>query len=1434
MTNSFQELINCQLFLPEDTAKELGSIKELRVCKTSRSMQVSVIARRMFSSQELRKIENTICEALNLSAVKIEASYAENLFQEDCLEFLLESLRERSIPVNGFFENCQAKIIGSNLQITLQNGGLELLSRVECERHLSEIIHEKFGLSIGVEFIGMTAVDSEHTVNQRLRDQESLIKEENKTVKGKNFTFKLDGQPLVLNSMKPIYGKPPVGKLVPITEINENSGTVTIWGDVFGCENRETKDGRNIITSFLVTDYTGSAMIKIFADTAQASAFLPIVGGIENKKCFSVVAHGRMEYDKYDKDIVLRADSMALVEKEMRSDKAEKKRIELHAHTKMSALDGLSDTRKLIQKAAQMGHEAIAITDHGVLQAFPDAASAAKECAENNSPIRVIYGLEGYLIDDTIPAVTGSAAVSLNETLIVFDIETTGFSRQNDRIIEIGAVKIENQEITDAFNVFVNPKIPLPSEITALTGITESMLADAAGEKEALLDFYEFCGGDDAVLIAHNAAFDTSFLKAAAKRNKIYYRFTVIDTLVMARSIYTGLKNYKLATVASNIGIHTFDAHRASEDAKVLGKIFLDMLRLMQTDKSMEKVTEINERLGEVDYKKLPSYHFVALAKDDIGLKNLYRVVTKSHINHFYKTPRITKSNLIKHREGLLLGSACESGELFRAILERRSWRELCEIAKFYDYLEIQPVENNAFLIRNGRCKNTQELMELNQTVVKLGEKLDIPVAATGDVHFVEPQDAIFRSIIMTGSKFSDADMQAPLYLKTTNEMLEEFSYLGEEKAIEVVVGNPIKISQMINELNPIPKGKYPPTIDGSDGELQRKCWDRARGIYGESLPEIVEVRLKKEIDSIVKNGFSVMYIAAQKLVEHSEKLGYFVGSRGSVGSSFAATMLGISEVNPLPPHYFCPSCKFSEFFDDGTIASGYDLPDKACPICQTALIQEGQDIPFETFLGFGGDKQPDIDLNFSGECQSDIHRFTVEMFGETQVFKAGTISTVAKKTAYGYVKKYLETHGLTVHRTEEERLVQGCMDVKKTTGQHPGGMVVIPQGMDAMDFTPLQYPADRSDSGMMTTHFDFHALHDTILKLDELGHDVPTMYKYLEEYSGKKVINVPSAAPEVMSLFTSTEALGVCEADIDCTTGTLGLPEMGTSFVRQMLLEAKPEKFSDLVQISGLSHGTNVWIANAQDLIRSGVCGISEVIGTRDSIMTYLMHRGLEPKTAFDIMEIVRRGQAKEKLTSEMNEMMKIKGVPQWYIDSCLKIKYMFPKAHAAAYVLSAMKLGWYKIHHPIAFYATYFTVRPDSIEADVAIKGQAAVRNRLHELRRLGNDRSDKDDGILYAMNVVLEMMARGFEFLPVSLQESEVVKYKIENGKIRLPFISVKGVGRTAAEELYKVSRQNTATSIDEFATLASVSRPVIDSLKEMRVFGNMPENSQITLF
>ncbi len=1234
-----------------------GNILEMAIDSKNRMLTIVVAFSRPVRRHTLFEVQKKLQNSsLNLSKVSIEPNFPSETFSEEYYKDLILKITQETKSLSGILRDSTAKLQGENLIISLVHGGKDILVDKKFDKTLQNLIRKEFNLNLSVSFEGTTSVDSlsssyieKHSMLMEKAQREKVVEkvelyESNMAEmpkkaqldisisvrKGKNLY-----PSIILATARAISGSLIKNEPTPISDVTPDAGNVTVWGDVFSVTEHFTKDGSKKIYAINITDYTGSISLKIIADKEKWRIFDTITKGS------TILVRGEVSYDKYDHEIAIRPKNICTVEKLKVVDKAEKKRVELHLHTNMSAMDGVTTASELIERAHSWGHKAIAITDHGVAQAFPEAMNTVNKIRKNGGDIKVIYGVEAYFVDD--------------------------------------------------------------------------LSADFDG-----------------------------------------------------------------------------------------------------------------------DMKKLKYFHQIILVKNKTGLKNLYRLISKAHLDYFYRKPRIPKSELIKYREGLILGSACEAGELFRAIVSKESHERLCEIAEFYDYLEVQPLGNNGFMIRDGVVKNEDALKEFNRTIVALGEELSIPVVATCDVHFMDPHDAQYRTVLMAGQGYEDADNQAPIYLRTTNEMLEEFAYLGAEKAYEVVVENTNKIAEQIEEVSPIPPGVFPPVIEGAEEQLVSITWERTKKMYGDPLPEIVRERLERELSSITKHGFSVLYMTAQKLVANSEEHGYLVGSRGSVGSSFVATMSGISEVNPLFPHYVCPTCQNSEFITDGSYGSGFDLPDKNCPNCGTPYHRDGHNIPFETFLGFDGDKTPDIDLNFSGEYQSEAHRYTETLFGKDNVFKAGTIATIAEKTGVGFVKKYAEQKSKTLHKAEEARLAAGCTGIKRTTGQHPGGMVVVPKGMEIYDFCPVQRPANDQKSDNITTHFDFHSIHDTICKLDELGHDVPSIYRYLEDYTGISVMEVSMSDPKVMSLFTSTEALGVTPEAIDSQTGTFSLPEVGTHFVRQMMIEAQPKTFSDLLQISGLSHGTDVWIGNARDLIKNKTCTISEVIGTRDSIMTYLLQKGLEPKMAFKIMEIVRKGKAKKLLTQEHIDEMKKHEVPDWYIDSCMKIKYMFPKAHATAYMISTLRLGWYKVYRPLEYYAAYFTVRSEDLDGVLVMQGKDAVKQKMKDIKQKGNEATVKDNAELATLQIVNEMFERAIEVLPVDLYKSDAYKFVVEDGKIRLPFSSLPGVGGSVAKNLQEAGKNGKYISMDEISTRTGASKTIVELMDELGILKGIPKSSQLSFF
>ncbi len=1235
-----------------------------------------------------------------------------------------------------------------------------------------------------------------------------------------------------------IYGRDFDEETMNIDEIWGEMGEVVIRGKVRTLEQREIRNEKTIV-SFEITDFTDTIKVKMFVHNEQ----LPELLG-ELKAGAFVKVKGVTVNDTFDRELTI-ATVIGLKKipdfTTIRMDNSVKKRVELHCHTKMSDMDGVTDVKDIIKRAKKWGHKAIAITDHGCVQSFPDANHAL----DKDDTFKVIYGVEGYLVDDLKEIVTEGKGQSLDEKYVVFDIETTGFSPVTNRIIEIGAVKVENGEITERFSTFVNPQVPIPFHIEKLTSINDSMVMDADPIEVVLPQFLEFVG--DAILVAHNANFDVSFIKENAKRQGIPVDFTYVDTVGIARALLTGQSKYTLDAVAKTLGISLENHHRAVDDAECTAEIFVKFIEMLKKDNILD-LASLNE-LGKSSVeaiRKLHSYHIIILAKNQTGRINLYRLVSESHLTYFHKRPLIPKSLIQKYREGLIIGSACEAGELFRALLDGQSEEQIARIVRFYDYLEIQPLGNNRFMIESEKLpdiKSDEDLIELNKRIVKLGEEFHKPVVATCDVHFLDPEDEIYRRIIMTGKGFKDADNQAPLFLRTTEEMLDEFSfYLGSEKAEEIVITNTNMIADMCDRIAPVRPDKCPPVIENSDQQLTDICYRKAHEMYGEELPEIVEARLKRELNSIISNGFAVMYIIAQKLVWKSVEDGYLVGSRGSVGSSFVATMAGITEVNPLSPHYYCKKCHYTDFYSDEVKAfagmAGCDMPDKNCPVCGEKLVKDGFDIPFETFLGFKGNKEPDIDLNFSGEYQSKAHKYTEVIFGYGQTFRAGTIGTLADKTAFGYVKNYYEERGKHKRTSEINRIVEGCVGVRRTTGQHPGGIVVLPVGEEINSFTPVQHPANDMTTDTVTTHFDYHSIDHNLLKLDILGHDDPTMIRMLQDLTGIDPITIPLDDKDVMSLFQNTSALGITPEQIGgCKLGALGIPEFGTDFAMQMLIDTQPRYFSDLVRIAGLSHGTDVWLGNAQELIKSGQATISTAICTRDDIMIYLIGMGLDSEESFKIMEAVRKGTvAKHKCANwdEWKADMKAHDVPDWYIWSCEKIQYMFPKAHAAAYVMMAWRIAYCKVNYPLAYYCAYFSIRASAFSYEIMCQGQKHLEETMADYRKRSDTLTNKEQDALKDMRIVQEMYARGFEFEKLDIFRAHSRNFQIIDGKVMPSLSSIDGLGEKAADAIMEAAKDGPFLSKDDFRSRTKVSKTVIDMMSDLGLLGDIPESNQISLF
>lgn len=1209
-----------------------------------------------------------------------------------------------------------------------------------------------------------------------------------------------------------------------LIDIVDEERRVAIEGYVFSAETRELRSGRTLLT-FKITDYTSSILVKMFSrDKEDAALYQHVQKGMWLK------VRGSVQNDTFVRDLVMIGNDINEIKPIQRKDTApeNEKRVELHLHTPMSQMDAVSSVSALVGQAKKWGHKAIAITDHAVVQSFPEAFGAGKK-----NDIKILYGVEVNLVDDGVPIAYNSTHRLLSEdTYVVFDVETTGLSAVYDTIIELAAVKIRDGEIIDRFESFANPHHPLSATTINLTGITDDLVENAPEVEEVLKDFHEWTG--DAILVAHNASFDMGFLNVGYKKIDLGKATNpVIDTLELARFLYSDMKNHRLNTLAKKFDIELTQHHRAIYDAEATGYLLLKMLK-DAAEKGIEYHDQFNDNMGQGNaYQRSRPYHCTLLAQTEAGLKNLFKLVSISHLNYFYRVPRIPRSQLEKYREGLLVGSGCDKGEVFEGMMQK-SPEEVEETAQFYDYIEVHPKEVYAHLLELELVRNEKALEDIIGKVVQLGDKLGLPVVATGNVHYLNPNDKIYRKILINsqgGANPLNRHKLPDVHFRTTNEMLDAFKFLGTEKAREIVVENTNKIADMIDEIKPIKDDLYTPKIEGADDEMRNMSYDMARRIYGDNLPEIVEARLEKELKSIIGHGFAVIYLISHKLVKKSLDDGYLVGSRGSVGSSFVATMTEITEVNPLPPHYVCPDCKHSEFFNDGSVGSGYDLPDKDCPECGATYRKDGHDIPFETFLGFKGDKVPDIDLNFSGEYQPRAHNYTKVLFGEDYVYRAGTIGTVADKTAFGYVKAYQQDNNLQLRGAEIDRLASGCTGVKRTTGQHPGGIIVVPDYMDIYDFSPIQFPADDKNSEWKTTHFDFHSIHDNLLKLDILGHDDPTVIRMLQDLSGIDPKTIPTDDPEVMKIFSGTESLGVTEEQIMCKTGTLGIPEFGTRFVRQMLEDTKPTTFSELVQISGLSHGTDVWLGNAQELIHNRICTLSEVIGCRDDIMVYLIYQGLEPAFAFKIMESVRKGKG---LSDEMEEEMRKNEVPEWYIDSCKKIKYMFPKAHAAAYVLMAVRIAYFKVHHPLLYYAAYFTVRAEDFDVDAMAKGSQAIRSLIDDINAKGLDASNKEKNLLTVMELALEMSERGYKFKKVDLYRSSANEFIIDDGALIPPFNAIPGLGTNAAINIVKAREEGEFLSKEDLQQRGKLSKTIIEYLDNHGCLESLPEQNQLSLF
>ncbi|WP_100010929.1 PolC-type DNA polymerase III [Lentibacillus sediminis] len=1420
------DLLLKQLQVPEEYVQEYfqdSYLDKLQVYKKSKTWHFHLHVKQVLPADIYQLLQAKLKESFQqIAGVELTLNTADKACDAEVIashwQHFIQSMTNLSPAYKDLVYEQVPRVNNNKIMLTARNEAeaSALKKRLEegFRQYCSKIGANAYTLEIDVKteeadiqkFREQKAMEDKQAVIKTVQEKEKRAKEQ--PAKG--------NQPFML-------GYKIQDEAMQMEEILEEERRVTVQGYIFSAEVRELRSGRSLLI-IKATDYSDSLQIKMFSRGDEDAQKFQMV-----KKGMWIKARGSIQTDMYTNELAMMANDIHEIKVAERNDEApdDEKRVELHAHTTMSQMDAVVSPEALIAQAAKWGHKAIAITDHAGVQGFPEAHAAGEK-----NGIKVLYGVEANLVDDGVPIAYNEADRDLESgSYVVFDVETTGLSAVYDTIIELAAVKVEKGEIVDRFERFANPHHPLSQTTMDLTGITDDMVKDAPEVDEVLKDFHEWMS--DSILVAHNASFDMGFLNQGFKR--IDYQKAenpVIDTLELARFLFPELKNHRLNTLCKHLDIELTQHHRAIYDAEATGYLLWKLVRKL-LEKTITNHRELNNHMGEGNaYQRSRPFHCTLLAKTQDGLKNLYKLVSYAHIDYFYRVPRIPRSLLQRYREGLLVGSGCDKGEVFETMMQK-SAEEAEKAAEFYDYIEIQPPANYAHLIEKDLVQNESQILDILTKLTEMGERMDKTVAATGNVHYLEDHDRMYRQILIASQAGNPLNRQTlpQTPFRTTNEMLECFRFLGEKKAREVVITNPNTIANDTEDISPVKDGLFTPTIEGAEQEIRDLCYERARAVYGEKVPEIVVDRLEKELESIIGNGFAVIYLISQKLVKKSLSDGYLVGSRGSVGSSFVATMTEISEVNPLPPHYICPDCHYNEFITDGSVGSGFDLQDKACPECGSALTKDGQDIPFETFLGFKGDKVPDIDLNFSGTYQPVAHNYTKELFGIDNVYRAGTIGTIADKTAYGYVKGYASDHQLVYKNAEIDRLVQGCTGVKRTTGQHPGGIIVVPQDKEIYDFTPIQFPADDRNSEWRTTHFDFHSIHDNLLKLDILGHDDPTVIRMLQDLSGIDPKTIPIDDPEVMKIFSGTESLGVTPEQINCKTGTLGVPEFGTRFVRQMLEDTKPATFSELLIISGLSHGTDVWLGNAQELINDGICELPDVIGCRDDIMVYLMHKGLEASLAFKIMEFVRKGRG---LQDDWIDEMKKHGVPDWYIESCKKIKYMFPKAHAAAYVLMAVRIAYFKVHHPILFYAAYFTVRADDFELDTMIKGSAVIRQRIDNIVAKGNDAPPKEKSLLTVLELALEMSERGFSFSKVDLYKSSATEFIVEGNTLIPPFNAVEGLGTNAAKGIVKAREEGEFLSKEDLRERSKISKTVLEYMDNHGCLDGMAEKNQLSLF